>query len=117
MRHAFTVGVVAAALMLGTAVAATAQITEDNVAEMVHKASTSAEHTALADYFRAQAKVASEQAGKHRAMLVGASPKSSRHVWDAHCKRLIRSFENEAAAYIDLAKEQDVLAKHAEQKH
>lgn len=48
---------------------------------------------------------------------MGTSPKSSRHVWDAHCKRLIRSFENEAAAYLDLAKEQEVLAKHAERTH
>jgi hypothetical protein len=33
-------------------------ITQDNVGEMVQKATTAADHTALADYFRAQAAAA-----------------------------------------------------------
>lgn len=108
----------AIALAVGFAAPTVAQtITEDNVGEMAQKATTAADHTALADYFRAQAKVASEGAQKHRSMLVSGPAKSSRQVWDAHCKRLIQSFEAQAAAYTDLAKEQDVLAKHAEQAH
>ena len=108
---------IAAALALGLAIGVAApvlaQITEANVGEMVQSATTAADHTALADYFRAQAKEAADRARKHRAMLVSSSPKTSRHVWNAHCKRLIHSFQDEAAAYTDLAKEQDVLAKHA----
>lgn len=100
-------------LLIGAAAPVVAQtITADNVGEMVQQASTAAEHTALADYFRAQAKVAKDNAQKHRSMLVSGPAKSSREVWDAHCRRLIKSFEAEAAAYADLAKEQDVLAKH-----
>lgn len=120
MKHNYVIRIVAAAIILGTAVmpAMAQQITEDNLGEIVQKANTAADHKVLADYFRTQAKVASDQARKHRAMLVGMSPKSSRHhAWNAHCKRLIQSFENEAAAYLDLAKEQDMLAKLAEQKH
>lgn len=108
----------AVAAVVGLALPATAQtITADNVGEMVQKATTPAEHTALADYFRAQAKDASASAQKHRAMMVTGPAKSSREVWDAHCRRLIQSFEAEAAAFTDLAKEQDVLAKHAQQAH
>jgi hypothetical protein len=111
--------VLALGLVLAVASPMVAQITEDNVAEKVQKASTAADHTALADYFRAQAKKAKDNARKHRAMLDvgGGGGKSSRQVWDAHCKRLIQSFESEAAAYEDLAKEQDVLAKHVSTAH
>lgn len=55
MRHTYASRILAAAVMLATAMPAFAQpITEDNVGEMVHKASTAADLTALADYFRAQ---------------------------------------------------------------
>jgi hypothetical protein len=84
---------------------------------MVKSAKTAAEHTALADYFRAQAQTAKDNAQKHRTMLNAGPSKSSQQVWDAHCKKLIQSFENEAAAYTDLAKEQDVLAKHVGSAH
>jgi hypothetical protein len=118
MRYVHSLGFIVAALALGFAAPVFAQtITQDNVGEMVQKATTAADHTALADYFRAQAETAKDSARKHRAMLVSGPSKSSRQVWDGHCKRLIKSFENEAAAYIDLAKEQDVLAKHVATKH
>src|SRR5512139_2949723 len=121
MRYVHSFRAIAAALALGLAIAVAApvvaQITEENVGEMVQKATTPADHTALADYFRAQAKEASANAQKHRTMLVSGPSKSSRQVWDAHCKRLIKSFEAEAAAYTDLAKEQDVLAKHVAATH
>ena len=122
MRYVHLLRFIVAALTLGLAVGVAAPvvaqtITPDNVGEMVQKASTAADHTALADFFRAQAKVATENAQKHRTMLVSGPSKSSRQVWDAHCKRLIQSFEAEAAAYTDLAKEQDVLAKHVAAKH
>lgn len=111
-----------AALALGLAVGGPApavaqQITADNVGQMVHQATTAADHRALADYFRAQATAAQDQAQKHRAMLMSGPAKSSSAVWDAHCKTLIKSFEQEAAAYTDLAKEQDALAKHAASAH
>ena len=122
MKFPHCVRSIASALALGLAVGiaapAVAQtITSDNVGDMVQKASTAADHTALADYFRAQAKQAQSMAQKHRAMLVSGPSKSSRQVWDAHCKRLIQSFEQEAAAFTDLAKEQDALAKHASAAH
>ena len=73
MRYVQSFRLVVAALALGLAVGVAApvlaQITEDNVAEMVQKATTAADHTALADYFRAQAKKAEDNAHKHRAML------------------------------------------------
>lgn len=121
MRYIHSFRIIAAALglglVLGVAAPVIAQITEDNVAEMVQKATTADDHTALADYFRAQAKKAATSAQRHRAMLASGPAKSSTHVWDAHCKRLIQSFEGEAAAYTDLAKEQDVLAKHVRSEH
>ena len=114
----FTIAALALGVLVGVAAPAVAQtVTADNVGEMVQKATTAADHTALADYFRGQAKVASENAQKHRSMLVSGPAKSSREVWDAHCRRLIKSFEAEATAYTDLAKEQDVLAKHVAAKH
>lgn len=122
MKYVHPVRAIAAALALGLAVGVAAPvvaqtITADNVAEMVQKASTAADHTALADYFRAQAQQASGNAQKHRAMLVGGPTKSSRGAWDAHCRKLVKSFEGEAAAYTDLAKEQEVLAKHVGSAH
>ena len=117
-RISIALATLAVALAVGLTTPATAQpITADNVGEMVQKATTAAEHTALADYFRARAKEASEGARKHRSMLVSGPKKPARQDWDAHCKRLIQSFEAQAAAYTDLAKEQDVLAKHAQQAH
>jgi hypothetical protein len=97
--------------------AAAETVTSDNVAELTQQATTAADHEALAAYFRGEAKAAAAKAQKHRAMIAVGPPKSSRSVWDAHCKRLIQSFESEAAAYSDLAKEQDVLAKHVAQTH
>jgi hypothetical protein len=122
MKYLNSVRAIAAALAVGLAVSFAAPvvaqtITPDNVGEMVKKASTAADHTALAEYFRSQAEQAKSMAQKHRAMLVSGPAKSSQQVWDAHCKRLIQSFDNEAAAYTDLAKEQDVLAKHVAASH
>jgi hypothetical protein len=122
MRYAQSVRSIAAALALGLTVGLAAPvvaqtITADNVGEMVKKASTAADHTALAEYFTAQAQTAKDNAQKHRTMLVSGPSKSSQQVWDQHCRRLITSFENEAAAYTDLAKEQATLAKHAGSVH
>ena len=84
----FTIAALALGVLVGVAAPAVAQtVTADNVGEMVQKATTAADHTALAEYFRGQAKVASENAQKHRSMLVSGPSKSSRQVWDSHCKR------------------------------
>lgn len=113
----------AVALCIGLLATATAPalaetITTENVAEMAANAKTAADHTAIAEYFRAQAETARKEAQKHRAMLVtGPSNKTSRSVWDAHCRRLIKSYEEQAATYVDLAKEQEVLAKHVAETH
>lgn len=86
-------------------------ITADNVGEMTQKASTAADHAALAEYFRTQAEAAEKGAQKHRTMLNAGPDKPGAKLWNAHCKRLIKSYEEQAAAFSDLAQEQETLAK------
>lgn len=112
------IALIAVLTLVGATSAPAQTITVDNVAEMAANAKTAADHTALATYFREQAKVAEDGARKHRAMLTtGPSNKTVRSVWDTHCRRLVKGFEEQAAAYEDLAKEQDVLAKHVSDTH
>jgi len=104
--------------LLGPLPASAQTITADNVGEMAANAKTAADHTAIAAYFHEQAKAAMAQVQKHRAMLatpMGNKPSGS--VWDAHCRRLIKSYQEQAEAYSDLAKEQEVLAKHVAETH
>ena len=108
---ALAIGIASQFSLLASAVAAEA-ITDDNVAAMVTAAKTAADHQALAEYFRAEAKEAETLAQKHRGMKLSHSQKGG-SVWDAHCTRLIKRYEDLAGDYRTLASEQDGMAKAA----
>lgn len=110
LRVLVLAGCVAALFSLTPGQVAAEAITDDNVAAMVTAAKTAADHQALADYFRAEAKEAESLAQKHRGMKLSHSQKGG-SVWDAHCTRLIKRYEDLASDYRTLASEQDGMAK------
>lgn len=87
-------------------------VTDDNVAQLVQSAKTSADHQALADYFNAKAAAAGASAKKHEGMLSVMQGKP-RELWRSHCKSLVRTFHQQQADYQALAKQQTKLAKQA----
>ncbi len=115
MRNQFgkALAIAACAAILSAATepaARAATITDDNVGAMVNAATTAADHQALAEYFRAAAKDADKLAQKHQSMLLSQPGKGS-SVWDAHCRRLIKRYDELAADYRTMASEQDGMAK------
>ncbi len=85
-------------------------ITSDNVGAMVNAAATAADHQALAEYFRTEATAADKMARKHQSMLLSQTGKGH-NIWDAHCRRLIKRYEELASDYRTMASEQDGMAK------
>src|SRR5690242_8693666 len=70
---------------------ASAQVTDDNVTQQLQNAKTPADHQALADYFKAKASAAAENATKHEAMMgTGSGRHGSQSVWRQHCLKLIK---------------------------
>lgn len=92
-----------------------APVTDDNVAERIAQAKTSADHEAIAEYYKAQAAVAAAKVKEHEAML--ASYKNvagtSLEIMRNHCKGLIQSYGQEQREYEALAKEHEKLAQAA----
>jgi predicted secreted protein len=105
------VAALAAALAIGSAASAMGAnpITDDNVEAAMGAAKTPADHEALAAYFTAKANEASANVEKHQRMsrLFGGKQKTS---WEAHCRDLIKTFEEQAKDYAALAKEQRAVA-------
>lgn len=89
---------------------AAAQVTDDNVVQLLQSAKTPADHQALADYFKAKATTAADNASKHEAMM-GSTQHGSSNVWHQHCSSLVKTYRTQAADYLALAKQQEKLAK------
>jgi hypothetical protein len=105
------VAALAAALAIGwtdSAVRADT-ITDDNVEAALAAAKTPADHEALAAYFTGKAKEAKANVDKHKRMssLFGGKGKTS---WEAHCRSLIKTYQDQADDYAALAKEQTAVA-------
>ncbi len=101
----------AAALAIGWAVGTVYAdtITDDNVEAAMAAAKTSADHEALAAYFTAKSKAAQANVAKHQRMshLFGGKGNPA---WEAHCRSLMKTFEEQAKDYAALAKEQTAVA-------
>ncbi len=95
-------------------VASAAEITDQNVDQMLAAAKTPEDHQALAAYFTAKAAAAGEQAKTHERMLnalQGQSKPPAASMWRSHCNNLIRTFRNQQDDYKSLAKVQETIAK------
>jgi hypothetical protein len=105
------VAALTAALALGSAGTAMAAdpITDDNVEAALAAAKTPADHEALAAYFTAKSKAAQAEVGRHERMshVFGGKAKPQ---WEAHCRSLQRTYEEQAKDYAALASEQKAVA-------
>jgi predicted secreted protein len=102
---------IALALLIGMVpMAASAQVTDDNVVQQLQSAKTPADHQALADYFNAKAEAAAANAAKHESMA-GVSQRGAHDVWREHCSSLVKTYRRQASDYRALAKQQEQLAK------
>ncbi|MDX2169184.1 MAG: hypothetical protein SF182_19095 [Deltaproteobacteria bacterium] len=104
---ALTTGVVA----LGNAARADT-VTDDNAMAMMEGAKTSADFQALATYYRGKATQAKAAAQRHKSMqaAIGQGPGKPPYNWTAHCRRLIRLSQDQAADYTAMAAAYEKLA-------
>jgi hypothetical protein len=105
------VAALVAALAIGGAAPALAAgpITDDNVEAAIAAAKTPAEYEAIAAYFTAKSQAAQAEVARHQRMssLFGGKQKAA---WEAHCRALMKSYEEQAKDYAALAKEQKAAA-------
>jgi hypothetical protein len=102
------------ALMLGAQPVLGATVTDDNIYASLAAAKTAADHEALAAYYQGKASKALDQAKAHEKMEKtyerwGSGKEQAQH--SVHCKGLIKSYENLAASYQQLAKDHLEIAK------
>jgi predicted secreted protein len=89
------------------------KITDDNVEAAVAAASTAEDHQALAAYFTAKSEEALANVQKHKRMANLVQGKEAG--WPAHCQKLVKTYQEQARDYAELAKVQAALAKGIEQ--
>lgn len=80
---------------------------------LIEMASTPAQHQALADHFRAQAKASRREAERHRAMAKSYSvgKLAIAQGQRKHCENLAESYDAQAANYDELAAAHEAEAK------
>lgn len=124
MKHKYDVRHMALSLLtviglsvMGLALPARADVTEDNLADKVAAATTKADHDALAVYFRGVAAENGKKVGDHEAMMktaIAAGGKPSAK-WQTHCKSLIAAYGAAQKEAEGLAAEHERLAEEAAQ--
>jgi len=87
-----------------------------DVDKMIATAKTAADHQAIADYYKQQAKEAQEQADKHKKMaqeysMSSIGKQATKTHFHQHCEALVRDYESAAKEYNDLAKAHEEMAK------
>lgn len=96
---------VAGMALIGTrpAVVAAKGPSEEQLLGRIEKGGTAADHTALATYYREQAKVAEKKGADHEAMASKYGAVMGKTDWPTHCRSL-------ASYYRKLAEEYDAMA-------
>ena len=89
-----------------------------DIDKMIASAKTAADHQAIADYYKQQAKEAQEQADKHKKMaqeygMASIGRQATKTHFHQHCEALVRDYESAAKEYNDLAKMHEEMAKAA----
>jgi cbb3-type cytochrome oxidase cytochrome c subunit len=89
-----------------------------DIDKMIATAKTAADHQAIADYYKQQAKEAQEQADKHKKMaqdygMASIGRQATKTHFHQHCEALVRNYESTAKEYNDLAKMHEEMAKAA----
>ena len=89
-----------------------------DIDKMIASAKTAADHQAIADYYKQQAKEAQDQADKHKKMaqdygMASIGTQATKTHFHQHCEGLVRSYESAAKEYNDLAKMHEEMAKAA----
>jgi len=89
-----------------------------DIDKMIATAKTAADHQAIADYYKQQAKEAQEQADRHKKMaqdygMASIGKQATKTHFHQHCEALVRSYESAAKEYNDLAKMHQEMAKAA----
>ena len=89
-----------------------------DIDKMISTAKTAADHQAIADYYKQQAKEAQEQADVHKKMaqtygMASIGMQATKTHFHRHCEALVRSYESAAKENNDLAKMHEDMAKAA----
>jgi hypothetical protein len=89
-----------------------------DIDKMIASAKTAADHQAIADYYKQQAKEAQEQAERHKKMaqeygMASIGRQATKTHFHEHCEVLVRDYESAAKEYNDLAKMHEEMAKAA----
>ena len=89
-----------------------------DIDKMIASAKTAADHQAIADYYKQQAKEAQDQADKHKKMaqdygMASIGRQATKTHFHQHCETLVRNYESAAKEYNDLAKMHEEMAKAA----
>ena len=89
-----------------------------DIDKMIAAAKTAADHQAIADYYKQQAKEAQEQADRHKKMaqeygMASIGRQATKTHFHQHCEALVRNYESAAKEYNDLAKMHEEMAKAA----
>jgi hypothetical protein len=98
---------VAMGLLVGLAtavVAAGPPITEEQLPEKIEKATSAADHQALASYYRGEAQAAEKKVAEHETMAARYAGLTGKRDWASHCSSLVAYYRKIAAEYQDLAK-------------
>ena len=87
-----------------------------DIDKMIATAKTAADHQAIADYYKQQAKEAQAQADKHKKMaqeygMASIGKQATKTHFHQHCEALVRDYESAAKEYNDLAKAHEEMAK------
>ena len=106
----------AAGLLMPACRAVAAQ--DVDIDKLIATAKTAADHQAIADYYKEQAKEAQAQADKHKKMAQEYSMSSigrqaTKTHFHQHCEALVRDYESAAKEYDGLAKAHEEMAKAA----
>src|SRR5215468_3378974 len=89
-----------------------------DIDKMIATAKTAADHQAIADYYKQEAKEAQEQADKHKKMaqqysMSSIGTQATKTHFHEHCEALVRNYDAAAKEYNDLAKMHEEMAKAA----
>jgi hypothetical protein len=89
-----------------------------DIDKMIATAKTAADHQAIADYYKQQAKEAQEQADRHKKMaqeygMASIGRQATKTHFHEHCEALVRDYESAAKEYNELATMHEGMAKAA----
>jgi lysine/ornithine N-monooxygenase len=113
------IATLSAALALGLGLATPALAAEADIVQRLKTAKTAADHEAIAKHYEAQAADAKKNAELHREMAAtytagGTSiGKGTTANFPQHCQNLVKTFEEEATHYTQMAQAHRELAKAA----